>query len=243
MGCQVGEEAAEAIRNSVARRIRVVQNPSDSLILNTIAEEDLQASSTRFPGSRAITTALLKVYARLRPGNPPQVEKAKQLFHEKFFDDNRYRLGKVGRFRINRKFNMDVRRRRAVPARDRLPEGDPVHAGSAFQPRGPGDRPSDRDGRRHRPPGQPPSADARRAGGRGAPQGLPEAPPDGAGADEREGPRGGREDRGPGQLQVHHQRRSTSSSAAASCRRSWTRRTRCRRWCTSVVSRRWGRAA
>ncbi|MHC4590638.1 MAG: DNA-directed RNA polymerase subunit beta, partial [Planctomycetota bacterium] len=52
--------------------------------------------------------ALLKIYGRLRPGNPPQVEKAKALFHEKFFDENRYRLGKVGRFRINRKFDMDV---------------------------------------------------------------------------------------------------------------------------------------
>ena len=43
-----------------------------------------------------------------RPGNPPQLEKARELFHEKFFDTNRYRLGKVGRFRINRKFNQDV---------------------------------------------------------------------------------------------------------------------------------------
>src|SRR5213079_2143584 len=49
-----------------------------------------------------------KIYQRLRPGNPPQLEKARELFHEKFFDTNRYRLGKVGRFRINRKFNQDV---------------------------------------------------------------------------------------------------------------------------------------
>jgi DNA-directed RNA polymerase subunit beta len=51
---------------------------------------------------------LLKIYARLRPGNPPQLEKAIELFHEKFFDVNRYRLGRVGRFRINRKFDQDV---------------------------------------------------------------------------------------------------------------------------------------
>jgi len=42
----------------------------------------------------------------LRPGNPPQLEKAKELFKEKFQDPNRYRLGRVGRFRINRKFHQ-----------------------------------------------------------------------------------------------------------------------------------------
>ena len=52
--------------------------------------------------------ALLRIYQRLRPGNPPQLEKAKALFHEKFFDTNRYRLGRVGRFRINRKLGLDV---------------------------------------------------------------------------------------------------------------------------------------
>jgi DNA-directed RNA polymerase subunit beta len=35
--------------------------------------------------------ALLRIYQRLRPGNPPQLEKARALFHEKFFDTNRYR--------------------------------------------------------------------------------------------------------------------------------------------------------
>ena len=45
---------------------------------------------------------------RLRPGNPPSAEKAKKFFEEKFFDSNRYRLGKVGRFRLNRKFGQAV---------------------------------------------------------------------------------------------------------------------------------------
>ena len=50
----------------------------------------------------------MRIYARLRPGNPPQLEKAQTLFQEKFFDENRYRLGRVGRFRINRKFDQNV---------------------------------------------------------------------------------------------------------------------------------------
>src|SRR6185436_20108319 len=42
--------------------------------------------------------------ARLRPGTPQQLDRAKALFNERFFDASRYRLGRVGRFRLNRKF-------------------------------------------------------------------------------------------------------------------------------------------
>src|SRR5436305_2031376 len=52
--------------------------------------------------------ALLKIYGRLRPGNPAHLDKARELFREKFQDANRYRLGRVGRFRVNRKFEQDV---------------------------------------------------------------------------------------------------------------------------------------
>ena len=51
---------------------------------------------------------MLKFYMRLRPGNPANEEKAKAFFTEKFFDSNRYRLGRVGRFRLNRKFGQTV---------------------------------------------------------------------------------------------------------------------------------------
>ncbi|MCP4835649.1 MAG: DNA-directed RNA polymerase subunit beta, partial [Phycisphaera sp.] len=85
------------------KTIRVICNAADPLILNTLAEErlDFLAEVTEHEA------ALLKIYGRLRPGNPPQLDKAKALFDEKFFDDNRYRLGRVGRFRINRKFEDD----------------------------------------------------------------------------------------------------------------------------------------
>ncbi|HRQ71451.1 MAG TPA: DNA-directed RNA polymerase subunit beta [Phycisphaerales bacterium] len=103
VGRQIGDKA-EAIRSSSLKKVRVVQNPSDELILNTIAEEKLE----QFEAGSDRERALLKVYSRLRPGNPPQVDKALQLFNEKFFDENRYRLGKVGRFRINRKFDLNT---------------------------------------------------------------------------------------------------------------------------------------
>ncbi len=96
-GGQIGE-ALTRIVSSPAKKVEVVDKVKDPLILNTLAEDP----------SDSHENALLRIYMRLRPGNPPQIEKAKTLFEEKFYDENRYRLGRVGRFRINRKFHQDV---------------------------------------------------------------------------------------------------------------------------------------
>src|SRR5918993_3164247 len=97
VGAQVGE-ALNKILASGLKSVEVVTKVSDPLILNTLAEDTAESHEA----------ALLKIYARLRPGNPPQLDKAVTLFEEKFFDENRYRLGRVGRFRINRKFDQNV---------------------------------------------------------------------------------------------------------------------------------------
>ncbi len=96
-GCQLGD-AVTRIQNSALKQIEVITDVSDPLMLNTLAEDS----------TRSHEEALLKIYSRLRPGNPPQLDKARKLFQEKFFDDNRYRLGKVGRFRLNRKLETNV---------------------------------------------------------------------------------------------------------------------------------------
>ena len=83
---------------SETRQLEVVVRPGDPLLLNTLAEDAADSHDD----------ALLRLYVRLRPGNPAQLDKAKTLFQEKFYDENRYRLGKVGRFRANRKFKQDV---------------------------------------------------------------------------------------------------------------------------------------
>ncbi len=89
-----GKQAKKKSKASV----EVIENARDILILNTLAEDDCENHEQ----------ALLKFYMRLRPGNPPNKEKAETFFAEKFFDSNRYRLGRVGRFRINRTFNQSV---------------------------------------------------------------------------------------------------------------------------------------
>ncbi|RKY22633.1 MAG: DNA-directed RNA polymerase subunit beta [Planctomycetota bacterium] len=96
-------ESLEMILGSALKSIELITNADDdALMLYTLAEDE----------ARSHEEALLKIYTRLRPGNPPNIEKARTLFRERFQDPTRYRLGPVGRFRINRKFGrktgMDV---------------------------------------------------------------------------------------------------------------------------------------
>ncbi|MBI2202011.1 MAG: DNA-directed RNA polymerase subunit beta, partial [Armatimonadetes bacterium] len=59
-------------------------------------------------GDKAIQEALIEIYRRLRPGDPPTVESARQLLQTLFFDPRRYDLGKVGRYKLNRKLGVDA---------------------------------------------------------------------------------------------------------------------------------------
>jgi DNA-directed RNA polymerase subunit beta len=101
-GMPIPETAALEISASDLAEVEVIDadvSDLDMLILNSMHEDS---------GVRSHEDALLKIYSRLRPGNPPQLEKARELFHEKFYDPQRYRLGRVGRFRLNRKFDQDI---------------------------------------------------------------------------------------------------------------------------------------
>ncbi len=95
---KISKQAAEMIGTSGLKEVEVMEGERTSLLLNTLAED----------GTSSHEEALLRIYQRLRPGNPPQLEKAQALFREKFYDTNRYRLGRVGRFRINRKLGLEV---------------------------------------------------------------------------------------------------------------------------------------
>ncbi len=97
-GGEFPEAVAKMIASSPLNEIEVIKDVEDPLILNTVQEDPTMSHEE----------ALLRIYSRLRPGNPPHLEKAKQLFYERFFDPNRYRLGRVGRFRINRKFGLET---------------------------------------------------------------------------------------------------------------------------------------
>ncbi|HEX3997154.1 MAG TPA: DNA-directed RNA polymerase subunit beta [Pirellulales bacterium] len=97
-GQKITKNAVELIITSGLTSVEVMADVKVPLILNSLAEDNTGSHEE----------ALLRIYQRLRPGNPPQLEKARALFHEKFYDTNRYRLGRVGRFRISRKLKLDI---------------------------------------------------------------------------------------------------------------------------------------
>ncbi|MFN7738148.1 MAG: DNA-directed RNA polymerase subunit beta [Pirellula sp.] len=97
-GQKISKAVAETICTSGVKTVQVMEAPKFPYILNSMAEDNTSSHEE----------ALLRIYQRLRPGNPPALEKARLLFHEKFFDINRYRLGRVGRFRVNRKLGLNV---------------------------------------------------------------------------------------------------------------------------------------
>lgn len=51
--------------------------------------------------------ALIEVYKKLRPGEPPSPEGGEKLLYARFFDPRKYDLGKVGRYKINKKLNLN----------------------------------------------------------------------------------------------------------------------------------------
>src|SRR5919106_1412499 len=77
-------------------------------------EDDLRAIWERLrPGdeynaslARRIASAQIEFYRRLRPGEPPSLENARNLIQSLFFDGRRYDLGRVGRYKLNRRLNQ-----------------------------------------------------------------------------------------------------------------------------------------
>ncbi len=94
----ISEDMAGVIAGAGVPAVEIVTESDDELLLKTLAEDVTQSHEE----------ALLKIYGRLRPGNPPNIDKARDLFRDKFFDPSRYRLGKVGRFRLNRKYGLNI---------------------------------------------------------------------------------------------------------------------------------------
>ena len=95
-GYEIDVNAADAIATSGIKEIEVFDAPS---------AKDLILPTFRKSQTHSTDEAVLDFYRRLRSGSPAQLDKARQFLKEKFFDPNRYRLGEVGRVRINRKFD------------------------------------------------------------------------------------------------------------------------------------------
>jgi DNA-directed RNA polymerase subunit beta len=97
-GRQISDTITKTLVDLGIKKLEVIKKMDDPLMLNSLDSDFTKSHED----------ALLKIYARFRPGNPQQLEKARQLFYDKFFDVKRYRLGSVGRFRLNRKLGHNI---------------------------------------------------------------------------------------------------------------------------------------
>ncbi len=57
---------------------------------------------------KQVEEALIEIYKKLRPGEPPTVESASSLINALFFDAKRYDLAKVGRYKFNKKLAINA---------------------------------------------------------------------------------------------------------------------------------------
>jgi len=67
----------------------------------------IQATMDKDPATNA-QEALLEFYRRLRPGDPPNMENAKQLLNSLFFSFRRYDLGRVGRYKLSKRLRIEA---------------------------------------------------------------------------------------------------------------------------------------
>ncbi|MCL4371621.1 MAG: DNA-directed RNA polymerase subunit beta [Chloroflexi bacterium] len=78
---------------------REVDTDQEHQFIPTTIEKDV---------ARSTEDALLEFYRRLRPGDPPNPENARNLLNSLFFNFRRYDLGRVGRYKLNRRLSLDI---------------------------------------------------------------------------------------------------------------------------------------
>src|SRR5690606_10834668 len=89
--------------------LRALGFGSDQEIIDLIGENEYLINTLEKDNTESTEKALLEIYERLRPGEPPTVENAKSLLISRFFDPKRYDLAHVGRYKINKKLHLKNR--------------------------------------------------------------------------------------------------------------------------------------
>jgi DNA-directed RNA polymerase subunit beta len=81
---------------------------SDSDIYNGLRHPEYLKKTFRVEGNYTTEEALIQMYTKLRPGEPSTVNGGQQILYSRFFDPKRYDLGKVGRYKLNKKLHLSI---------------------------------------------------------------------------------------------------------------------------------------
>ncbi|MCR4943100.1 MAG: DNA-directed RNA polymerase subunit beta [Clostridium sp.] len=91
---------------------------TDQELLEYFGEDERFMATIEKDNTKTREEALLEIYKRLRPGEPPTVDSAVSLIDSLFFDAKRYDLSKVGRYKFNKKLALNLRIANQIAATD-----------------------------------------------------------------------------------------------------------------------------
>lgn len=89
--------------------LRALGFGTDAEILDLLGNDEYIRNTLDKDNTDSTEKALIEIYERLRPGEPPTLENAKSLLVARFFDPKRYDLANVGRYKINKKLHIKNR--------------------------------------------------------------------------------------------------------------------------------------
>jgi DNA-directed RNA polymerase subunit beta len=98
---EISQEKLDLIREKGITQVEVVffdDNHVGPYLRNTLLQDKIQSPQE----------AILEIYRRLRPGDPPTAESATNFFNNLFFNPDRYDLSKVGRLKLNHRLKLNV---------------------------------------------------------------------------------------------------------------------------------------
>ena len=98
--------------------LRSIGLTTDSQMLDFFGDEEMLKATLNKDTIKDQDEALIEIYKKLRPGELPTVEAARSLFNGLFFDNKRYDLAKVGRYKFNQKLSLASRIKGKVAATD-----------------------------------------------------------------------------------------------------------------------------
>ncbi|WP_138188352.1 DNA-directed RNA polymerase subunit beta [Paenibacillus alvei] len=89
--------------------LRALGFGTDEQILDLLGHDEYIRNTLDKDNTDSTEKALIEIYERLRPGEPPTLENARSLLIARFFDPKRYDLANVGRYKINKKLHIKNR--------------------------------------------------------------------------------------------------------------------------------------